>query len=245
MCKIDNRGSVALEATLVLPLFIFGMLAIYHMGQANMAEATIYEAAAETAEYMAEYSYIAEANYVIPIMIFEDYVDDEELIETYIDGGTTGINFWGTEFLDENNNVVLKVNYVVELNLPFLPVLKKTKTVTINKRAYVGFKDTTEENAVDADNRMVFIAENESVYHLNSECTHLDISVYMQGKDVAMEDGYTACELCGDECLETVYLTSEGERYHSTSSCSGLKRSVYQVPLVDVEGLGCCERCGN
>ena len=38
-----NRGSAVVEATLILPLFLFAMLAVYHMHQVHIAESAVYE----------------------------------------------------------------------------------------------------------------------------------------------------------------------------------------------------------
>ena len=50
MGKIRNQGSASLEATLVMSVFLLAMVSLFWMAQSVLAEAQVYEAAAETAE---------------------------------------------------------------------------------------------------------------------------------------------------------------------------------------------------
>lgn len=241
----NNRGSVALEAMLGIPLFIFGMLAIYDMGQAYMAEATLYEAAAETAEYMAEYGYICELDVLLPYRIFGDYIDDYDLVEKYMENGMSGVDFIGTYFQETEKNIVLVVNYTKEISLPFLPPLTKEKTFTIKQRAYVGDSESAEEDTKGESNIKVYIAENESVYHKDFECTHLKLSIVSEDISEASNSGYTKCGLCGENCGREVFVTTSGRHYHSSTSCSGLKRTIYEINIDETNGLVPCSRCGG
>ena len=89
------------------------------------------------------------------------------------------------------------------------------------------------------------------VYHKDYHCTHLDLSIRMaSGEEVSSlrnESGgkYYACEHCGGGSGGAVYITSYGDRYHSSLSCSGLKRTVYAVPLSEAVGKGACSKCGH
>ena len=145
----------------------------------------------------------------------------------------------------EENDIVLKINYSIVLELPFLPRLCKNKTVTIRQRAYVGFKSDDTDEDIEDDAITVYVAENESVYHVDSNCSHLNISVFTREKNQAQTDGYSSCEICGSRCGDLVYVTEDGEKYHSTKSCSGLKRTIYQISIENVGNLSCCSRCGN
>ena len=79
----------------------------------------------------------------------------------------------------------------------------------------------------------------------------LDLSIRMaSGEEVSSlrnESGgkYYACEHCGGGSGGAVYITSYGDRYHSSLSCSGLKRTVYAVPLSEAVGKGACSKCGH
>ena len=65
MGKIRNQGSASLEATLVMSVFLLAMVSLFWMAQSVLAEAQVYEAAAETAEYMAEIAYLGAAETVL------------------------------------------------------------------------------------------------------------------------------------------------------------------------------------
>ena len=110
-----------------------------------------------------------------------------------------------------------------------------------NKKAGVGSED----------DETVYITETGLVYHKDYHCTHLDLSIHMvQTSDISSmrnADGgkYYACEHCMRNGGDGVYITDTGDRYHSSLSCSGLKRTVYAVPISEAVGKGACSRCGH
>ena len=164
----NNRGSATLEATLVLPIFIFGMLVLFHGIRLRMTEAVVYEAAAETVEYMAELSYITECNYLTPMTRLGKYIDNAKLVETYIVGGVDGISFLGTTYLDEEGYVCLRVNYQVGINVPMLGNLSKGRSYELRQKAYIGDKESAGGEEPSEDETYVFITDNREVYHAHS-----------------------------------------------------------------------------
>lgn len=96
----------------------------------------------------------------------------------------------------------------------------------------------------------VYVAENGSVYHVSESCTHLKLSIsevaYADVDSIRNQygDKYSKCELCGNSYGVMVYVGAEGDRYHSRSSCSGLKRTYSKVKKSECS-LPACSRCGG
>lgn len=98
---------------------------------------------------------------------------------------------------------------------------------------------------------MVYITKSGTAYHRQRECVYLNPSIQMlelaQAKNARNSEGiqYTACGICGGNS-EIVYVTQDGIRYHSTVTCSGLKRTIDVVPLQEAVSSGrhACPRCG-
>jgi len=100
--------------------------------------------------------------------------------------------------------------------------------------------------------QIVFVTENGSVYHLDRNCTHLQLSVSQVSSSelawVKNRQGrrYQACEKCVGEAQAAVwYITSQGDRYHYTRSCPGLKRTVHAINMEDASAYKPCSRCGG
>ena len=56
---------------------------------------------------------------------------------------------------------------------------------------------------------------------------------------------YLPCEYCKSDGMTTiVYITSYGNRYHTTAKCQGLKRTVIKIPFSQIEEETPCKKCG-
>lgn len=239
--KQKNRGSTVVEATLVMPLFIFAMLVLYNILVAKMVENEIYKAGVKTAEYIAEMGYLNDTGIVLPEAYFSQYIDDDR-IEKYVDGGIRGIGFLGSDFVGKDDYFLLRLNYTIDVSVPFFPDLSCKKAVNIRQRYYRGGSSADTENS-DEDEKYVYVTDNREAYHSTRLCTHLNLSTTLVGIMEAENMGYSPCEYCGDDCKEIVIITKEGKRYHSNGACTGLKRTIYRVKLSEIGGVKKCGRC--
>ena len=117
---------------------------------------------------------------------------------------------------------------------------------TIRKRAYTGAaREDTETDAVRAEDAYVYVTDNQAVYHMTRRCSYLTLQIQASTLEQAKHNGYDMCAFCGKDVQgRQVYVTNEGDRYHSSLTCSGLKRTVYRKKKSEVTGLAACSRCG-
>ncbi len=249
---MNNKGSASIEAAIAFPILLFVMLAFIYMAELSTVKGVVYEGAVETSEYMAEYAYLTDSFPEADVMDlpmatvrFWGYVDDAALLEKYVVGGRSGVVFLGSSFPDEEGYIDLWVTYYVHVNVPLLRSFSKQCQEHIRQRAYLGRKPGGggDEDG-DVDERYVYVAENGVVYHDTRNCTYLLPDMSATTLENALSEGYTPCEYCGGVAGEKVIITSDGERYHSTFSCSRLRRVVERKKLSEVN-LPPCSKCGH
>ncbi len=144
---------------------------------------------------------------------------------------------------------------IIDLNVPysFRPFFWSDITVPCRAcvRAWNGRDEGSSEAGKNSAGEYVYVTENRSVYHTSAHCTHLDLSIHAVSASSAAGlrneygDKYHACEKCGSQAAGgIVYIASYGDCYHSSASCSGLKRTVKLVEKAAIEdGLCMCSRC--
>lgn len=124
----------------------------------------------------------------------------------------------------------------------------------VKVHAWTGKTYTEEEREKykNENERMVYVTETGSVYHVDPGCTYLDLSIHteagnnIQNSTNSYGQHYNACEICSKNqtAADTVYVTDSGTSYHNLETCSGLKRTVCLVNESQVTGKHVCSRCG-
>ena len=253
----SNNGSATLEATIIMPIFIFAVLTIIQMGKILIVEEQIYQGMMDTAAYMAEYAYLykqAETKisnggeigetvlgYSVAHNKFNEYVGENNYINQYVENGKSGISFMGSEYLDKDDFVNLKISYKVKINIPLLGNLSANLSSQVRQKAFIGY-NYNEEMV-----KYVYVAEEGDVYHDSRSCSHilLDINQITKSELEGRHKELNPCKYCGSESNYSgeVYITADGNCYHYSRGCSGLKRTVRRVKLSEIGGLRPCSRC--
>lgn len=251
-----HKGSATIEAVCIMPLMLFAFWAFYSMGQIYIMENQIYQAAMNTAGYLAEYAYLAEefdqteglGTQLLGIgaanVKLRYYLEDTTRISQYVVGGTNGLLITGPEILDEEGFICIQIHYRVRIPIPLLSKLSMPVCVQVRQKAYVGYR---EGQTNLEEERYVYVAEYSTVYHSTRNCSHLRLTIRPVTKAVlnVSYGNLLPCAYCGDEPAETYYITDTGDCYHTSTHCTGLKRTVRRVKISEVSGYAPCSRCGN
>lgn len=175
-------------------------------------------------------------------------LEEYPIWEKIVTGGKAG--FLVTEKIEEDGTVKMSCVYRIHpLFAALTPVTKELKNQYYG-HAWVGYVHSGE--AGDDGDTYVYITESGTVYHKNRGCSYLNPSIQqvnLQDVGELRNRGgaiYYACALCGgDGRGGGCYITDYGTNYHASISCSGLKRTIYEVKLSEVGARGACSRCGG
>ncbi len=180
-------------------------------------------------------------------LLFEKQLKKLNCPVNYITNGTAGISFLQSDF--SQNYVELKVVYLMKLPVALLGTIRYRIVQEAKCRKWTGYEPGQDTNE---DDSWLYYTEHGKVYHASRSCTYLDLSIRgvtsKQVTGIRNENGgkYHKCERCGDKISDPsmVYITDYGERYHSSLTCSGLKRSIYMIRRTKATAKKMCSKCG-
>ncbi len=255
-------GSMTVEAAIVLPLFLFFFLnlgcaieLIRLHGNLELAlwetgnRMCVYGAALSESESLAGVGSMFSYFYVKSEVI--DYVGEEYLEQSPLTHGGSGLRFLESKMLSARDTLEINMTYEVS---SFHPLANFYPFRMANR--YYGHLWTGFQLPLGADGgkvETVYVAETGEVYHVSASCTHLKLSIQEVTLQEALTERngggaqYVLCSLCGDmPRMETVFITDEGECYHYTKECSGLKRTIYSMSREEAaEKYRPCMRCAG
>ena len=241
------RASMTLEASLVLPVFLFAVLSLLSVFDIMKIKGCMDIAVAEAGNEISLESYGGYVeNLMTPLYIsykIQNFLDknlseeDAEKVSKYM--FVTDISF-----LEEENILKYRVDYRVTPDFGMLGLKSVRLHTTYYGHNWLGY--TARKDA----ETMVYISDTATVYHTDKNCSYLHIEI----KEVSYASLnrhrnnsrhiYQKCNLCDEfENNGVVYITDEGKNYHSIENCIGLTRYVYTVPLSTVSHKKVCSRC--
>lgn len=245
---IRCKGSYTLEMAVVLPLvaaffvailFFFRILQV----QTQVQEALVY-ASRKTAVQACSSNYSAVLLAAAEVY-FRKEVQQYGEYQQYVGNNPGGVSLLLSDM--DGPEITLRADYFMKLPIGFFEVKGIRMTQVSTSRKWTGDSDSW----IDED--YVYVTKHGSVYHCSRNCSYLDLSIRMaeyaqigtlRNKS---EHKYSACHQCvaKNKALQQVYITDYGDVYHATLSCSGLKRTVYLIPLSEVGSKGPCSKCGK
>lgn len=286
--KIKIKASLTVEASLVLPLFLFFFMAFLYFIQVMTMQEILQEAITETGFTMARGAYIySDFHDVKEVKDFDTSLLDEgirlgledlsnviinngfikyavagnlnvdRINRSCIVGGFDGIRFDDSKILQDSDDIDIVARYRVKIPIGIFGLYEMEMVQRVRLRGWTGQKLTPIYTIVEKDNdsneKMVYITETGTVYHMDRNCSHIRLSVnaingiptFHRNKNGGK---YYPCESClkdGHSPGGIYYITSYGDRYHKSKTCSKIKRTIEQIPLSEVGLRALCKRCGG
>lgn len=255
------NGGLSLEASLVLPFFLAGLIALLFFIQVIQLQMHLQKALYGQSMKAAGYAYyideinmddtvqnVLEAGYIKAAVIKE--VGAEYLDNSYIVGGSQGLR------LNLTNNTQTGIfdaalQYKVQVPFDLLGIGR----IMLVSRARCHIWNGDKDGAVQTEKDTVYMTANGEVYHTHKDCTYLvsDVCETEYGQIDGLRNAggakYYACAVCKkDTADETtpVYYTGYGTRYHTDRLCGNLHSNIFSVPRSEAEqNYRLCSKCAK
>lgn len=252
MSKRSVKGSLTIEASLVLPIFLFVMFLALSIVNLMRFHLNLQEAVHQETRMLAMTAYRewnASSGSVSGAVLAR--LDGTMLAKAPVKGGAGGIDFSDSK-LDNREVIEIDASYEADLPYDFFNIFDRRFAAKCVMHTFIGYeKGLDERTATRKAKEYVYVTETGTVYHKDRECTYLRLSIREVDKsalkDLRNDSGhkYYACRSCGRAAGSRVYITKDGTCYHSSLSCHGLKRTVNCIPLSEAGGKRACSRCGH
>ncbi len=273
-----TTASMTVEAAIVLPMFLFFFLNLSCAIEMIRLHGNLELALWETGNKLSIYGHIFSDNAVedetdkssdqsgilqeIGDVAFSyTYVKGQVIAyagETYLEqsplmNGAESLQFVETELFNGEDQFEIIMTYAVS---PWAKIDGIRPFRMANKyygHVWNGYEIPGTQESGEADQEVVYLAENGKVYHEDKDCTHLRLTIrkvsILQLPHERNEQGkkYTLCEKCGKGIAPNIVLIgAEGDRYHYREDCSGLKRTVFVLPKEEAaDKYRPCSRCSK
>lgn len=250
---IKLGGSMALEGSMVLPIFLFFMMTVLLSIEAVRLQSNVQEALHQAGSESAFTQNRLE-------MQKNDTMDVAEKISAYVRAqkspylcvakGEDGIMIQDDSSVDVNGLVHLKVCYKLKPFIRWIPIGDMVFEDEYFSHAWTGYHGNEDMGSNEAD-VCVYITKTGSKYHTTYECTYLQVPIKAvhdeQIGTIRNASGrkYYPCERCHPEESGMFFVSEDGSRYHGRSDCSSLKRTVYIISLSKAQGYTPCSKCGG
>lgn len=243
-----SRASITIEASLVIPIFLFAILCFIYTMEIHALQLQIQFAVENAAkEEAAQVGVIPVVNVVRLKRNIINQIGKERLDHSIIVNGAEGIHCAQSYLSAFNDEIHVKTRYTIRLPFPEFTKIKLPLHQEMVVKAWTGKKRNTQE---EGEGEIVFITKYGSVYHEDSTCTYLAPNInYVSYKQVGKlrnryGEKYKRCTKCSHgKPISGVYISEQGNKYHNSLNCSGLKRSIYAVKKSEVGGRKGCSKC--
>ena len=239
---------LSVEAAIVLPLFLICAVTLMTLISTYYINSKMEAAINEEAKFISFNHY--DDGYSVGALEadIESRLGDRLLNSCLIKGGADGINYDNSD-LSDKEFVKISVSYTVKAPFSMFSMFEIPFDNTVIMHTNIGYINGL--NGFYDYSDYVYMAKNGTVYHRSRECSHIRLSIKgvksSEIKTLRNTDGkkYKKCEYCRPKLKDgKLYITDDGDKYHNTLMCVGLRRTIVRVKLSDIGDVKPCTRCG-
>jgi hypothetical protein len=269
------RAGMSLEAAIAVPLFLFFVMNLLFVFDSIRLQSGLQAALQQAGEQICEAAYytrygngdgaaadIAEQSGAASFVFSETFIRSKVTAylgnafwqHTCVAGGRAGLSFAGSRIMTEGDRVEIVVNYRIR---PFIRVAAIPDFPMQSRycgHAWVGWTPGSglPADSDASDRSAVYVTRYGEVFHRDPDCIYLNpqIRAVPASRISGLRSGdgskYYPCECCRPGKSNIVYLTKEGNRYHSDRSCSGIVRHISKMNSAEAgDHYRPCSACGD
>ncbi len=260
--KKEVKASMTVEACFVLPFFLFALLNLISIVEIYRLQGNLSSAMHHTVKQMAIYGYEyrvlrSETSTIESLGLTYLYAADQVgklLGEDYLENSLLAdkghsIVWLRSSVMKEDDCIDLVAEYSIEAPIAVVGFHEMGMYNRLRTRAWTGYDNAKAQDNSELQEQVVYITPEGTVYHSSRVCTYLKLSImavdigFLESGRNGNGEKYYPCEKCGKNDTSTIYITIYGNRYHSSLSCSKLKRTILAVPISQVGERGSCSKC--
>lgn len=243
--SMTMAGSVTIEASIAIVLFMMVILFMINFMVAINAEINMQIKINNVAKQIAKnmfYVGLAEEN-----SQEEEETADIKTKEEAVGQAILLYNMAGVDVSESSiENGIVDIVARQQVRIPLI-----NKKISLYQRALM--KDWTGTDITKSSD-IVYITKNGTVYHRSKNCSHLIVHISKttvgQVEQFRNANGakYSKCLHCVTGELspeESVFITEDGNKYHSSLQCRGITRSIIEVDISQVGDKKPCSECGQ
>ena len=182
------------------------------------------------------------------------YLGESFFRHSCVVGGRAGLSFAGSKVMAGDDRVEIVVSCRVRPFIRILAFPDFPMQVRYSGHAWVGWTEGSGGSAEGGGGEQdrVYVTKYGECYHLDPGCIYLNPQIRAvpasQVDQYRSGDGsrYYPCECCRPGKSGTVFITKEGNRYHSDRNCSGIVRT---IDTMESTAAGShyrpCPKCGK
>lgn len=247
------KGSMALEGSLVLPLFLFFIMTVLLSLEAVRFQSNLQEAMHQAGNQYVFTGYLVKyAKEPLPDIESEikDCLGSQLYPYLCVAGGENGVQIQDLSAANEDGRVEFTAECQLKPFVGWFPIGNIVIRDRFFGHAFIGY--TGLEAQGDGQHEIyVYVTKTGSKYHLSYDCNYLRVQVQAVDYESVFSlrnrsgEKYYACLRCNPRKGGVVYITADGNRYHGQSDCSSLKRMVYMIPLSEAKSYSACSKCAG